>query len=118
MKTATKPSEIKPLQARAYVPNMQMRQVAEKLKGMPRLVSLSSNVSHYRQLGGVMGYGFIYEILERQMRELDAQYLRRQLEMDEQKATARRTAVEFRWLISEAERGARRPKGHDHPEWV
>ncbi|WP_164741238.1 hypothetical protein [Achromobacter spanius] len=51
MKTATKSSEVKPMQARAYVPNMQMRQVAEKLKGMPRLVSLSSNVSHYRQLG-------------------------------------------------------------------
>ena len=52
MKTATKPSAVKPIKAREYVPNMQMRQVAEKLKGMPRLVSISSNVSHYRQLGG------------------------------------------------------------------
>lgn len=51
MTQTTQPSQIKPMQARAYVPNMQMRQVAEKLKGMPRLVSLSSNVSHYRQLG-------------------------------------------------------------------
>jgi hypothetical protein len=51
MKQATKPSEIKPMQARAYVPNMQMRQVAEKLKGMPRLVSLSSNVSNFRRMG-------------------------------------------------------------------
>lgn len=52
MKIATKPSEIKPMQSRAYVPNMQMRQVAEKLKGMPRLVSLSSNVSNFRHMEG------------------------------------------------------------------
>jgi hypothetical protein len=51
MTQTTKPSEIKPIKAPEYVPNMQMRQVAERLKGMPRLVSLSSNVSHYRQLG-------------------------------------------------------------------
>lgn len=51
MKQATKPSEIKPMQAREYVPNMQMRQVAEKLKGMPRPVTLSSNVSNFRHMG-------------------------------------------------------------------
>lgn len=49
---ATKPSEIKPMQAREYVPNMQMRQVAEKLKGMPRPVALSSRVSNFRYMEG------------------------------------------------------------------
>jgi len=52
MKQATKPSEIKPMQDRAYVPNMQMRQVAEKLKGMPRPVALSSRVSNFRYMEG------------------------------------------------------------------
>ena len=51
MKTATKPSDVKPIKAREYVPNMQMRQVAERLKGMPRPVTLSSNVSNFRHMG-------------------------------------------------------------------
>lgn len=52
MEQAVKPSDVKPIKAREYVPNMQMRQVAEKLKGMPRLVTLSSNVSNFRYLEG------------------------------------------------------------------
>jgi len=52
LKTATKPSDIKPMQARAYVPNMQMRQLAEKLKDMPRPVHMTSNVSNFRHMEG------------------------------------------------------------------
>ncbi|MNK62891.1 hypothetical protein D3C87_820860 [compost metagenome] len=52
MKQATKPSDIKPIQAPAYVPNMQMRQIADKLKGLPRPVTLSSNVSNFRHMEG------------------------------------------------------------------
>lgn len=52
MTQATKPSEIKPMQARAYVPSMQMRQLAEKLKDMPRPVHMTSNVSNFRHMEG------------------------------------------------------------------
>ncbi|MNK63122.1 hypothetical protein D3C87_823290 [compost metagenome] len=51
MKQATKPSAIKPIQARAYVPSVAMRQVAERAKFQPRLASMTSNVSNFRHMG-------------------------------------------------------------------
>lgn len=30
----------------------------------------------------------------------------------------RRLCVEHRWLMRQAERAARPPKGHDHPDWI
>jgi hypothetical protein len=52
MQQTVKPSEIKPIQAPAYVPNAQMRQAMERLKGMARPISLTSKVSNYRVMGG------------------------------------------------------------------
>lgn len=52
MKQATKASDIKPMQARPYVPSMQMRQLAEKLKDVPRPVHMTSNVSNFRHMEG------------------------------------------------------------------
>lgn len=51
MKQAVKPSEIKPIQAPAYVPNAQMRQAMERVKGMARPITMTSKVSNYRQMG-------------------------------------------------------------------
>ncbi|CAB3909267.1 hypothetical protein LMG26842_05778 [Achromobacter dolens] len=51
MKQAVKPSEIKPIQAPAYIPNAQMRQAMERLKGTARPITMTSNVSNYRQMG-------------------------------------------------------------------
>lgn len=52
MKQPVQPSTIQPIKAPEYVPNMQMRQVAERLKGMPRPVPLSSKVSNFRYMEG------------------------------------------------------------------
>ncbi|CUJ41662.1 hypothetical protein ACOTC8_30165 [Achromobacter xylosoxidans] len=51
MKQAVKPSEIKPIQAPAYVPNAQMRQAMGRLKGMARPITMTSKVSNFRQMG-------------------------------------------------------------------
>lgn len=45
------PSSIKPIQAPAYVPNAQMRQAMERLKGMATPITMTSKVSNYRQMG-------------------------------------------------------------------
>lgn len=52
MKQATKPSDIKPMQAKPYTPSLQMRQIAEKLKGMARPIHVTSNVSNFKHLEG------------------------------------------------------------------
>ena len=51
MKQAVKPSDIKPILAKPYVPSAQMRQAAERLKGLDRPIHLVSKVSNYRQMG-------------------------------------------------------------------
>lgn len=51
MKQGVKPSDIKPIQARPYVPSMLMRQLAERAKYQPVLMSISSNVSNFRHMG-------------------------------------------------------------------
>lgn len=52
MRQAAPPSDVKPMQVRPYVPSMQMRQLAEKLKDMPRPVHMTSNVSNFRHMEG------------------------------------------------------------------
>lgn len=51
MKQAVKPSAIKPIQARAYIPSLAMRQAAERAKFQPRLTTMTSNVSNFRHMG-------------------------------------------------------------------
>lgn len=51
MKQAVQPSTIKPIHAPAYIPNPQMRQVMERLKGMERPITMTSKVSNYRKMG-------------------------------------------------------------------
>lgn len=55
MKQAVKPSDVKPIQARPYVPSMLMRQLAERAKYQPVLMSISSNVSNFRHLDAICG---------------------------------------------------------------
>lgn len=52
MQQGTKPSDIKPIQARPYVPSMAMRHAAERAKYQPRLTTMSSNVSNFRHMEG------------------------------------------------------------------
>lgn len=52
MKQGVPPSDIKPIQARPYTLSMQMRQIAERAKYQPVLMSISSNVSNFRHMEG------------------------------------------------------------------
>lgn len=51
MKQGTKPSDIKPIQARPWVMPLAMQIAAERAKSQPRLIAISSNVSNFRHMG-------------------------------------------------------------------